>query len=99
VRSQSDAVLCEFGPSREHDLALRDRIRRWQPQLRLIFLTRIALLEYGLQLPGFELPETVRLAQQEFDNRLAEALEGMADRIKGKISQRQREPARFASAS
>jgi hypothetical protein len=51
-------------------LALRDRIRRWQPRLRLLFLTRIALLKYRLQLPGFELPEPVRLAQEEFDSRL-----------------------------
>jgi len=89
VRSQSDAVLFEFGRFREHDLALRDRIRRWQPQLRLLFVTRIALLKYRLQLTGFELPEAVRLAQQGFDNRLAETLEGMADRMEGKISQRQ----------
>src|SRR4029077_13156496 len=49
VRSHSDAVLFEFGPSRQQDLALRDRIRRWQPPLRLLFLTQIALLKYRLQ--------------------------------------------------
>ena len=84
VRTLSDGVLFEFGPSRQQDLALRDRIRRWQPQLRLLFLIRIALLKYRLQLPGFELPEAVRLAQEEFDNRLAKMLDGMADRMEGK---------------
>jgi len=84
VRALADGVLLEFGPSREQDLALRSRIRSWQPQLRLLFLTRIALLKYRLQLPGFELPEAVRLAQQEFDNRLAKTLDGMADRMEGK---------------
>ena len=34
VRSLADGVLFEFGPSRQPDLALRDHIRRWQPQLR-----------------------------------------------------------------
>jgi hypothetical protein len=32
------------------------------------FVTRIALLKYRLQIPGFELPKAVRLAQQEFDD-------------------------------
>jgi multidrug resistance protein MdtO len=84
VRGSADAVLFEFGPSRQQGLALRDRFGRWQPQLRTIFVTRTALLKYRLQLPGFELPECAREAQQDFDNRLAEALGDMADRMEGK---------------
>jgi hypothetical protein len=52
--------------------------------LRLLFLMQIAWLKYRLQLPGFELPEAIRVAQQEFDDRLARMLEGMADRIEGR---------------
>ena len=37
-----------------------------------------------LGLPGFELPEAMQPAQEEFDNRLATALDGMADRMDGK---------------
>jgi multidrug resistance protein MdtO len=59
VRSLADGVLFEFGPSRQQDLALRDRIRRWQPQLRVLFVMRIASLNYRLQLTAFELPERV----------------------------------------
>jgi multidrug resistance protein MdtO len=88
VRTLADAVLFEFGPFRQQNLALRSRILQWQPQLRMIFVTRVTLLKYRLQLPGFELPEAVRLAQQEFDDRLAEVLEGMADRIEGKATER-----------
>ena len=87
VRASADAVLFEFGPSREQVLALRNQIRRWQPQLRTIFVTRTALLKYRLQLPGFELPDAMRAAQQEFDNRVAETLESMADRLEGKASE------------
>jgi multidrug resistance protein MdtO len=86
VRSLADGVLFELGPSRQQDLALRNRIRQWQPQLRMIFTTRIALLKYRLQLPGFELPEAVRVAQQEFDNRAADMLNSMADGLEGKAS-------------
>jgi hypothetical protein len=52
----SDAVLFEFGPSREQDLALRDRIRHWQPQLRTLFLIRLALLKYRLRLAALIYP-------------------------------------------
>jgi multidrug resistance protein MdtO len=83
VRSLADGVLFEFGSSRQQDLRLRDRIRRWQPQLRALFLMRITSWKYRLQLPGFELPESAPLAQQEYDDRSAGMLEEMADRIEG----------------
>src|SRR5713226_4977414 len=87
VRSLADAVLFEFGSSRQQDLALRSRIKRWQSQLRALFLTRVALLKYRLQLRGFELPQAVRVGQQEFDDNLAKMLDGMADRMDGKASE------------
>jgi multidrug resistance protein MdtO len=84
VRSLADGVLFEFGPSRERDLALRRQIREWQPQLRMLFLTRITLFKYRLQLTGFELPAAVRASQLEFDSRLAVILDRMADRMEEK---------------
>ena len=84
VRSLADGVLFEFDPAREQHLVLRDRIREWQPELRTLFLMRIASIKYRLRLPGFELPEPVLLAQKQFDERLAGLLNGMADRLQGK---------------
>src|SRR5580698_484929 len=55
--------------------------------LRILFLTRIALMKYRFQLPGFELPEAVRIAQKEFDECLATTLDRIADRIQGKAQQ------------
>jgi multidrug resistance protein MdtO len=81
ARALADGVLLEFGPSREQDLTLRDRIRQWQPQLRMLFLTRITLYKYRLQLPGFELPAAVLASQVEFDGWLAATLELMANRL------------------
>jgi multidrug resistance protein MdtO len=83
VLNLADGVLFEFSSSRQQDLALRSRIRQCQPRLRTLFVTAIALLKYRLQLPGFELPKTVRAAQQEFDDQLAKMLDGMANRIDG----------------
>ena len=83
ARALADGVLFEFGASRQRDLALRSLLRRFQPQLRTLFVTRIALLKYRLRLPGFELPEDVEAAQVEFDERIGRMLDGLAARIEG----------------
>jgi hypothetical protein len=41
ARSLADAVLFEFGPSRRRDVAMRHHLRRWQPQLRSLFMMLI----------------------------------------------------------
>jgi multidrug resistance protein MdtO len=87
VRAAADGVLFEFGPSREQNLAWRSAIREWQPQLRTLFLTRIALWKYRAQFPGSELPEAVRARQQEFDDKSAEMLDKIADGLEGRAIQ------------
>jgi multidrug resistance protein MdtO len=87
VRALADAVLLETGPSRQQDLILRGRIERWQPQLRMLFIMRVALWRYRVRVSGFELPAPVDTAQQEFDEALADVMDGMADRSEGKTSQ------------
>jgi hypothetical protein len=47
----------------------------------MLFLTRITLFKYRLQLTGFELPADVLASQLELDRRLAVFLERMADRM------------------
>lgn len=86
IRSLADYVLLEFGPARQQHLAWRNRIVQWQPQLRALFLLRIALWKYRSQLPSFELPTSVLTAQREFDHQSAEMLESLADRMEGKAS-------------
>jgi multidrug resistance protein MdtO len=86
VRASADGVLFEFGPSRLQELAWRSKFRQWQPQLRLLFITEIALWKYRARLPGFELPHSVGAAQRAFDGELARALEAIADRIEGRLA-------------
>jgi len=84
TRALADGVLFEFGPSREQDLLWRNQIVRWQPQVRILFLTRIALWKYRAQLPGFELPEEIQTAQREFDYELAAKLNAIANVMESK---------------
>jgi multidrug resistance protein MdtO len=86
VRSLADGILLEFGPSRRQMLALREHIRRWQPELRTLFIMRGASLKYRLQLPGFALPEAVVASLQAYDEQSAQTLENIADRMEGKAS-------------
>jgi multidrug resistance protein MdtO len=81
LRGLADGVLFEFGPRRMQDLASRDRIRRWQPQLRTLFLMRLGAIKYRLKFPGFELPEAMSLAQKTYDDRSARLLEEIADSV------------------
>jgi multidrug resistance protein MdtO len=87
VRSFADGILFEFGPTRETDLAWRRRSLAWQPHVRLVFLTRVALLKYRLGLPGFQLSAPLAAAQAEFDRELAKRIDDIADRLEGKRSQ------------
>jgi multidrug resistance protein MdtO len=87
VRSLADGVLLEFGSSRRLNLVLRDRIRKWTPPLRTLFLMRVATLKYRLQLPGFVLPEAVITSLKAYDECSAQMLENMADRMEGKTPQ------------
>ncbi len=84
VRARADQVLFEFGPSRERNLALRDQIRRWQPQLRVLFVLHISTWNYRMRLPGFDLPDPIHAAQREFDEEFARVLEGIANQLEGK---------------
>ena len=86
LREQADGLMLEFGGSREHNLAARSHLLRWQLQLRIIFVTRIALLRFLLRLPGFEIPEPLLRAQEIADGQLAERLERLVDRISDKVS-------------
>ena len=88
VRSLADALLFEFGPSRQQNLALRSQFVRWHPRLRMVFLTQLALWRYRVGVPGFELPAPVATAQQEFDEGLSDVVDRMADRLEGKASAR-----------
>jgi multidrug resistance protein MdtO len=86
LRVHADGVVLEFGPSRQHDLALREQLIQWQLRLRMIFVVRIALLKYRLRIPGFELPLPLQAAQRTFDASVAARLDTMADRLEGKPS-------------
>jgi len=78
VNQQGDAVLFEIGRSRDQSLAVRSRLRAWQPQLRSLFLLQNALLQYRLQVSPLDLAAPLLRASIRFDSEVSALLEGVA---------------------
>ena len=87
VNAQADAVLFEFGPSRQRKLRIRDDVRRWQPPLRTLLLVEITSWHYRSQRPLKELPEAVAEAHIAFETDTARVLRVMATEVSGKIAE------------
>jgi hypothetical protein len=78
VTSQADAVLFETGRLRDYNLAVRNRLFGWQPQLRSLYLLQVALLQYRVQVSPQDLPAPILRAATRFDNEISVLLEGIA---------------------
>ncbi|HEX4231527.1 MAG TPA: FUSC family protein [Bryobacteraceae bacterium] len=87
VRAQSDAVIFEFGASRERKLKIREEIRRWQPSLRTLLQVQVTFSQYRLQTPLRELPEAIAQALIAFEKDTACMAHLMACEIEGKTSE------------
>lgn len=84
VRSQSDAILFEFGPARQRKLQIRDDVRRWQPQVRTLLLVQITAIQYLAQKPLSALPDPIARAGVDFEKDMARVMRAMASEVTGK---------------
>jgi len=84
VTAQADAVLFEFGPSRQRKLQVREDFRRWQPSLRTLLLMQLTATQYRLQTPLSELPEAIAKAHIAFENDTAHVMHALADEVRGR---------------
>jgi multidrug resistance protein MdtO len=84
VNAQSDAVLLEFGPSRQRKLQIREDIRRWQPSIRTLLLVQIAAVQYLTLKPLKDLPDLIAHAGVAFEKDVARVMRAMAGEVSGK---------------
>jgi multidrug resistance protein MdtO len=87
VKSQADAVVFEFGPSRERKLKIRDDIRRWQPTLGTLLQVQITGLQYLFDKRYPELSQPITGALTAFEENMAIVARAMSDEVAGKIAQ------------
>jgi multidrug resistance protein MdtO len=84
VNAQSDAVLLEFGPSRQRKLQIREDIRRWQPSIRTLLLVQITAVQYLTLQPLKGLPDPIAQAGVAFEKDVARVMRAMASEVSGK---------------
>jgi multidrug resistance protein MdtO len=87
VRAQSDAVLFEFGASRQRKLEIREDIRRWQPAIRTLLLVQITSAQYLSQRPLKSFPAPIAESGVAFEKAIAEVMRSLANEVSGKPSQ------------
>jgi multidrug resistance protein MdtO len=86
VRAQSDAVLLEFGPSRQRKLEIREDIRRWQPSIRTLLQVQVTSAQYLLQNPLKQLPAPIAESGVAFEEDIAQAMRSLANQVAGKAA-------------
>ena len=84
VTAQADAVLFEFGPSRQQKLQIREDFRRWQPSIRTLLQVQIASVQYLAHKPLSNLPEPIAQAGVAFEKDIAQVMHAMASEVSGK---------------
>jgi multidrug resistance protein MdtO len=84
VSTQADAVLFEFGPSRQRQLQIREDLRRWQPSIRTLLQVQIASVQYLVNKPLSNLPEPIAQAGVAFEQDVAQVMHAMASAASGK---------------
>jgi len=87
VRAQSDAVLLEFGPSRQRKLEIREDIRRWQPSIRTLLQVQMTSAQYLVQKPLKDLPAPIAEAGVALEKDIAHVMRSLADQATGKPAQ------------
>jgi multidrug resistance protein MdtO len=84
VTAQADAVLFEFGPSRQLKLQIREDIRRWQPSIRTLLQVQITAVQYLVNRPLSELPQPIAQSGVAFEQDVARVMHAMASEATGK---------------
>ncbi|HEY1730562.1 MAG TPA: FUSC family protein, partial [Terriglobales bacterium] len=85
VKAQADAVVFEFGPTRQRKLEIRNDMRRWQATLGILLQVQITYLQYLFQLRLPDMSPSIREAQQAFENELIAVIQAMSAEVCGSV--------------
>jgi multidrug resistance protein MdtO len=85
VTAQSDAVLFEFGPSRERKLRIRDDFKRWQATMGILLQMQITFLQYISEKRLLEVAPRIADARMGFAKDMATVVRTMCNEVSGKV--------------
>jgi multidrug resistance protein MdtO len=83
VKAQSDAVIFEWGPSRQWKRRIRDDIRRWQPTLGALLQVQMTSLQYLFETRARRLPQGIVEALSAFEEDMAITARVMSEEVSG----------------
>jgi multidrug resistance protein MdtO len=83
MKAQSDAVVFEFGPSRQRKLLIRDDMRRWQSTLGIFLQMLTTYLQYLFQLRLPATDASISEARIAFEDGLAAIIRAMSAELCG----------------
>lgn len=85
VKAQADAVVFEFGPSRERKLLIRNDMRRWQATLGSFLQVQITYLQYLFQSRLPDKDSSITEAQVAFEEDLTALIRAMSEEVCGGV--------------
>ena len=83
LRAQSDAVIFEFGQSRERKLRIRDDFRRWQPIFQTLLEVQTTFLQYRFDRRLPQLPPKIVEAQSACEENMALLVRSLSNYVAG----------------
>ena len=86
VKAQSDAVLFEFGRSRERKLRIREDFKRWQPAIEALLEVQITFLQYRSDGRLLGLSPRIADAQNAFEENMATIVRAMSNDVVGEVT-------------
>ncbi len=84
VNAQADAILFEFGPSRQRKMQIREDLQRWQPSIRILLQVQIAAVQYLVSMPLTNLPQPIAQSGVAFEKDVAQVMRAMSGEARGK---------------
>jgi multidrug resistance protein MdtO len=83
VNSQADAVVFEFGPTRNRKLAIREDVRRWQSSLRTLLQVQIAAAQFLSRQPLAGMPSPIAESVTAFEKDVAVVMRALSTEVNG----------------
>lgn len=81
VNAQADAVHFERGGPQERRRLVRQKVLHWQPSLRTMLLTLLAIFRYRIEVKPDQIDPAIMTAQRRFDQALSALFTAMADHL------------------
>jgi multidrug resistance protein MdtO len=83
VNAQADAVVFEFGRSRQRKLRIREDVRRWQSSIRTLLQVQMASAQFLSRRPLNTMPQPIAESGVAFEKDVASVMRALSTEVNG----------------